>query len=136
MLGINSVFEIQGRNPQEPSQILDKNNTQEPSVLAEWENPEKYSLHPKEKNPQEPLPSNQITPLHIDDKFLLSNWYQDIVNFLIHFECLASFSKRQCKTLKLKTIKYCIINENLYWKDPLNILLLCLTQSETEGIID
>ena len=67
---------------------------------------------------------------------MLSDWYKDIVNFLIHFECPTSFSKIQCKTLKLKVVKYYIINANLYWKDPLNILLLCLTESETEGIID
>ena len=99
-------------------------NTQEPSALAKGE------------NPQEPLPSEQISPIHIDEKFLLSNWYQDIVNFLIHFECPTSFSKTQCKTLKLKSIKYYIINANLYWKVPLNILLLCLKESEIEGIID
>ena len=93
VLGINSILEIQGENPQEP------------------------------------LPSDQINPLHIDEKFLLSDWYQDIVNFLIHFECLASFSKSQCKILKLKVINYYIINLNLYWKDTLNIFLLCLIES-------
>jgi len=36
----------------------------------------------------------------------------------------------------LKAAKYCIINANLYYKDPLSILLLCLTELETEGIID
>lgn len=36
----------------------------------------------------------------------------------------------------MKTVKYYIINANLYWKDPLNILLLCLKISEIEGIID
>lgn len=55
---------------------------------------------------------------------------------MIHFECPTSFSKTQCKTLKIKSIKYYIINANLYWKDPLNIFLLCLTELETEGIID
>jgi hypothetical protein len=33
-------------------------------------------------------------------------------------------------------IKYCIINAKLYWKDPLGFLLCCLTESETEGVID
>lgn len=33
-------------------------------------------------------------------------------------------------------MKYCILNENLYWKYPLNILLLCLTESETKGVIE
>lgn len=30
---------------------------------------------------------------------------------------------------------YCIINANLYWEDPLKIFLLCLTKSESEGLI-
>ena len=123
VLGIDYVLEIQGKN------------TQEPFVLAEGENPQEPSLHPKGENPQESLPSDQIHPLYINDTFLLSDWYQDIVNFLIHFECLPSFSKSQCKTLKLKAVKYCIINANLYRKVPLNILLLSLTESETEGMI-
>jgi len=75
VLGINSVLEIQGKNPQEPSQSSDKKNPPKPFVLAEGENPQetsqnlneenpqKPSLHPKEKNPQEPLPSDQIVPL-------------------------------------------------------------------------
>lgn len=137
VLRINSVLEIQGKYLQEASQTSDKKNTQEPSqtsdnknteenyFLAEGENPQEPSLHPEEKNPQEPLPSDQIHPLYIDGK---SDWYQDIVNFLIHFEFPSSFSKRECKTLKLKAVKYCIINANLYWKDPLNILLLCLIE--------
>lgn len=58
------------------------------------------------------------------------------MHFLRDFECPFEFTKNQCKTLKLKAIKYCIINANLYWKDPLNILLLFLIESETEGIID
>jgi hypothetical protein len=40
------------------------------------------------------------------------------------------------RTLKLQAIKYCIINAKLYWKDPLGFLLCCLTESETEGVID
>jgi len=64
-------------------------NTQEPFVLEEEENPQEPSLHPKGENPQEPLPSEQISPIHIDEKYLLSKWYQDIVNFLINFECSA-----------------------------------------------
>lgn len=96
VLGVNFVLEIQGKNPQEPSQTLDKKNTQGYSVLAKGENPQEPSLHPEEKNSKEPLSSDQIPPLYIDDNFLLSDWYQDIVNFLIHFECPTSFSKSQC----------------------------------------
>lgn len=77
-----------------------------------------------------------MTPIYIDEKFLLSEWYSDIVHFQKNFECPSEFSKNQCKILKVEAIKYCIINENLYWKDPLNVLFLFLTESETKGIID
>jgi len=144
---INSILEVKGKNPQEPYVLPQGKNPYEPSILAqgknpqepflilEGKNPQEPSLQPKENNPQEALPSDQINSLHIDDKFLLSNWYQVTINFLLHFECLASFSKSQCKTLKFTAVKYYIINANLYWKDPLNIILLCFTKSETGGII-
>jgi len=45
VLGINYVLEIQGKN------------TQEPSPLVEGENPPEPALHSKGENPQEPLPS-------------------------------------------------------------------------------
>lgn len=32
-------------------------------------------------------------------------------------------------------MKFCIINVNLYWEDPLNSLMLFLTKIETEGFI-
>jgi hypothetical protein len=38
--------------------------------------------------------------------------------------------------LKLHTVKYCIIDGKLYWKDPLGFLLSCLVESETEKVID
>jgi len=80
VLSINSILKIPGENPQEPSQNSNKKNPQEPFVYAEGENPQEPSQNPKEKNPQEPLPSDQTISVHIDEKFLLSYWYQDIVN--------------------------------------------------------
>jgi hypothetical protein len=40
------------------------------------------------------------------------------------------------RTLKLHAIKYCIIDDQLYWKDPLGFLLCCLTEPETQGVIN
>ena len=33
-------------------------------------------------------------------------------------------------------MKYYNVNAKLYWKDPLNILLLCLIESERDGVIE
>jgi hypothetical protein len=35
------------------------------------------------------------------------------------------------RTLKLHAVKYCIAESQLYWKDPLGFLLVCLVESET-----
>jgi hypothetical protein len=40
------------------------------------------------------------------------------------------------RTLKLHVVKYCIIKNQLYWKDPLGFLLRCLIKSETENVIN
>ena len=102
VLGINLVSEISsGENPQEPS-LISGENPQEPPPLKEGE------------NPQEPLSSNQAILVHIDQKYLLFDWYSDIVLFLRDFQCPADISLKQFKALKLKAVKYCIINVNLY----------------------
>ena len=89
-------------------------NPQEPSLNAKGEKPQEPSQDSQGKNTHEPSPSTQTVSIHIDEKFVRSDWYAGIVHFLIHFECPSEFSKIQCKTLKLKSIKYCIINAKLY----------------------
>jgi hypothetical protein len=42
----------------------------------------------------------------------------------------------KARTLKLHVIKYCIIDNQLYWKDPIGFLLRCLIESETENDIN
>jgi hypothetical protein len=42
----------------------------------------------------------------------------------------------KARTLKLHTVKYCVIDNQLYWKDPLGFLLSFLIESETKGIIN
>jgi hypothetical protein len=40
--------------------------------------------------------------------------------------------KNKVRDLKLKAIKYCIIDLVLYWKDPLGVLLRCLHPQEAQ----
>jgi len=44
--------------------------------------------------------------------------------------------RSQARSLKLKAIKYCILDEKLYWKDLGGILLTCMTEEKNEEIID
>lgn len=58
------------------------------------------------------------------------------MNFIGDLKYPLEFTMNQSISLTLKAMKYFIKNSNLCWKDPLNILLLCLTKSETEGVIE
>jgi hypothetical protein len=40
--------------------------------------------------------------------------------------------KSKVRSLKLKSVKFCIINQNLYWRDPAGILLKCLDEDESK----
>jgi hypothetical protein len=39
------------------------------------------------------------------------------------------------RALKLKSIKYCLVDQILYWKDPLGVLLRCLDPQEDQKIM-
>jgi hypothetical protein len=39
------------------------------------------------------------------------------------------------ETLKLKAIKYFLVGKNLYWKDPLGLLMICLDPHKVERIM-
>jgi hypothetical protein len=41
--------------------------------------------------------------------------------------------KRKTISLKLKSIRYFLINQVLYWKDPLGVLLRCLDPQEAQN---
>jgi hypothetical protein len=43
--------------------------------------------------------------------------------------------KRKERDLKLKAIRYFLIDRVLYWKDPLGVLLKCLDPQEAQKII-
>jgi hypothetical protein len=55
---------------------------------------------------------------------------------LKNLERPSDFSQEKAISLKLQEIKYCVMNENTYWKDPLGIFLDCVVEYETAGIID
>jgi hypothetical protein len=43
--------------------------------------------------------------------------------------------KYKRRTFKLKAVKYCIMEDNLYWKDPTRILLKCVDEEESQRIM-
>jgi hypothetical protein len=43
--------------------------------------------------------------------------------------------EEKARDLKLKAIRYCLIDQVLYWKDPLGVLLRCLDPQEAQRIM-
>ena len=60
------------------------------------------------------------------DFYSTSTWYADIVYFLLFLQCPEDFDRKAARSLKLKATKYCLVEEQLFWKDPGGILLRCL----------
>jgi hypothetical protein len=81
-------------------------------------------------------PDDQIAISRIEEKFSFSDWYKDIVSYLLTLKCPSDLPPAKARTLKLHAVKYCISESQLYWKDPLGFLLVCLVESETEGVIN
>ena len=49
--------------------------------------------------------------LQVMDKYLSSPWYKDIVYFLQNIQDPPNFDKSKIRSLKLKSVKYCIVNQ-------------------------
>jgi len=71
----------------------------------------------------------------VSQKFLESTWYADIIFMLNNLQDPPEYSKTKARFLKLKTVKFCIVNELLYWKDPGGILLRFLIEEEEKKTI-
>jgi hypothetical protein len=78
---------------------------------------------------------DQIIENRIEEKFTSSDWYKDIVTYILTLKCPSDLSPSKARTLRLHAIKYCISEKRLYWKDPLGFLLVCLVESETKEVI-
>lgn len=65
----------------------------------------------------------------------LFDYYKDIVYFLQNMNYPPEMEKYERRAFKLKAIKYCIMENNLYWKDPTEILLKCVDEEEAQRIM-
>jgi hypothetical protein len=62
-------------------------------------------------------------------------WYRDILYFLQELKPPDGMGKSKARYLKLKAVKYCLIDQVLYWRDPLGVLLRCLNPQESQKVI-
>jgi len=65
-----------------------------------------------------------------------SPWCKDIFSYLQTLQRPSNLTSTKYRLIKLQAIKYRIISENIYWKDPLGFLLNFPVESETENWID
>jgi hypothetical protein len=77
----------------------------------------------------------QTSEVRIKEKFTSSDWYKNIVSYLLTLNCPSDFFPSKARTLKLHAVRYCISEGKLFWKDPLGFLLVCLVETETEKVI-
>jgi hypothetical protein len=62
-------------------------------------------------------------------------WYKDILYFLQELKPPDGMGKSKAGALKLKGYIYCLIDQALYWKDPLGVFLRCLNPQEAQKVM-
>ena len=62
-------------------------------------------------------------------------WYCNIVHFLQNLEVPLGLSSSQARAIRLRSAKFYIDKNLLYWKDPSGILLRCLNKEQSVEII-
>jgi hypothetical protein len=76
----------------------------------------------------------QETP-NVKEVFLTSPWYIGLIFVLHNLQAPPGLTKTKDIFIKLKVVKYCILDEILYWKDPGGILLNFLLKDEADKVL-
>jgi hypothetical protein len=80
-------------------------------------------------NQQTDIPNNN---LQINLKLTKCSWYKDLIHFLQTLQPPTGLEKNKVRDLKLKTVMYFIVDNVLYWKDHVGVILICLDPKETK----
>jgi hypothetical protein len=62
-------------------------------------------------------------------------WYKDIIFFLQEMRPPDGMNKNKVRDLNIKSIRYCLIDQYMYWKDPMGVILRCLDPQEAQRIM-
>ena len=76
-----------------------------------------------------------IDSMAVDVKLYECSWYKDIIYFLQHFKPPPNYDKSIIRYLKLKTVKFCIKDNYLYWEYPTGVLLRFIDPDEPKKVI-
>ena len=52
---------------------------------------------------------------------------------MFYLQCPPDLTKSECRSLKLRAMKYVLIDKILYWKDPGGMLLKCFDRYEVDS---
>jgi hypothetical protein len=72
--------------------------------------------------------------MQVFENYSSSPWYRNTIYFLQHIECPPHVKNKKVGSLKLKENNFFISNQNLYWRDPIRILLKCLYENEAKQV--
>jgi len=75
-----------------------------------------------------------VTP-QISEIFLQCPWYTDICFVFLNLCAPPRLSRTKKRFLKLKALKFCVIDGALFWKNHEGILLNCITMNETNNVM-
>eukprot|EP00253_Pinus_taeda_P022655 PITA_22655 len=68
----------------------------------------------------------------ISQAFSYSPWYTDIIYVLQNLQAPPGLSRTKSRFLKMKALKFCIVDSALFWKNHEGILLSCLLNNEVD----
>jgi hypothetical protein len=88
-------------------------------------------------NAQSKNQQNQLPEVDPQQEPLLDrcSWYKDVIYFLQELRPPNGLQRNKARALKLKAVKYCLIDQVLYWKDPLGVILKCMDPQEADRIM-
>ena len=75
-----------------------------------------------------------VTP-PISQAFIESPWYADIIYVLQNLQAPPELSRTKSRFLKMKSLKFCIIDNGMFWKNHEGILLSCLLKEEPNKVL-
>jgi ribonuclease HI len=80
---------------------------------------------------------NQLSDVDPRTEPLLARcpWYKDVIYFLQELRPPDGLQRNKARALKLKVVRYCLVDQILYWKDPLGVLLKCINPQEADRIM-
>ena len=63
-------------------------------------------------------------------------WYSDIIYYLKNLSCPDHLVDYKRRALRLRAMKYCLIEDGLGWKNPDGVILRCVNKEEAKKILE